>query len=123
MPSKLKKSKKPLATSGTAKKKHRRRTTTRGTVHDIKTYIRRLARRNHPNVVLSSAAVQLLQDLVDRFEERVAEKSDDLLRHAGRKTLSVETQQTAMTAEFPGDLIKHAVAAGHLAVATLKRPV
>lgn len=120
MPSKIKKQRVAATDAAKSKKKKHRRTTTRSTVHDMKTYIRRLARRNHPGVAVSKGALQLLQDIVDRFEERVADESDDLMRHANRKTLTVETQQTAMTAEFPGDLIRHAVAAGHAAVAALK---
>lgn len=99
---------------GTGKKK-------RGGGKDIREeslgrYLHKVLKQVHPELGISSKAMDVMQSfMVDSFE-RLAEEAGRLTVHTGHKTLTSREMQTAVRLMLPGALGANAISEGKKAV-------
>ena len=79
-------------------------------------YIYKVLKQVHPDVGVSSKAMNIMNSFVNDIFERIAGEASRLTHHNKRSTISSREIQTAVRLLLPGELAKHAVSEGTKAV-------
>ncbi|KAJ4835612.1 hypothetical protein Tsubulata_010854 [Turnera subulata] len=98
-------------------RKKRKRGTVDSAGHGYKRYVFRVMKQVHPEMRVSSMAMDIINSLMNDMFERIADEAAKLLRYHERATLSSGEIQGAVKLVLPGELGKHAIAEGAKAVA------
>lgn len=107
---------------GETKNRKRRRRRRRGEgigggeQEQYKRYVYRVLKQVHPELGISSAAMEVLNAYMNDMFERLADEAARLSRYTERKTLSSREVQSAVRLVLPGELGRHAIAEGAKAV-------
>ena len=107
-PKKAKKEKKAKKSSGGKKKKKR--------TESYSIYIYKVLKQVHPDTGISKKSMSVLNSFMNDVFERIAGEAGNLVKYAGKQTLSSREVQTAVRLVLPGELAKHAVSEGTKAV-------
>jgi histone H2B len=111
--------KKEAVGKGTNEAKRRSKRRTKTTVlPSIDHYLYKIVRSENPDVGISWAAMRVLSDMVTHLEDLVLAEAPRLMKTT--KTLSHRDIASAIRLVCPGDVGKHAVAAGAAAEASRK---
>ena len=79
-------------------------------------YIYRVLKQVHPDVGISSKAMNIMNSFVNDIFERLAGEASRLAHQNKRQTISSREVQTSVRLLLPGELAKHAVSEGTKAV-------
>ena len=90
-------------------------------IESFNTYIYKVLKQVHPELGMSSMAMQIVNDILFRMFERIAEVAMELRMLNKRVGLSARDIQTAVRLVLPGELTKHAVSEGTRAVGKFSR--
>jgi histone H2B len=104
------KAKAAAATTGAAKKAHKRRK------ESYSIYIFKVLKQVHPDTGISSKAMSILNSFVNDIFERIGGEASRLAKYNKKNTISSREIQTAVRLLLPGELAKHAVSEGTKAV-------
>ena len=96
-----------------AKKEVKRR---RARKESYGSYIYKVLKQVHPDVGVSSKAMNIMNSFVNDVFERIAGEASRLASHNKRSTISSREIQTSVRLILPGELAKHAVSEGTKAV-------
>ena len=96
-----------------AKKEVKRR---RSRKESYGSYIYKVLKQVHPDVGVSSKAMNIMNSFVNDVFERIAGEASRLASHNKRSTISSREIQTSVRLILPGELAKHAVSEGTKAV-------
>ncbi|CAH1795349.1 unnamed protein product [Owenia fusiformis] len=91
------------------KRKKRRR-------ESFNTYIYKVLKQVHPDVGISSRAMDIMNSFVNDIFERLASEASKLASYNKRSTITSREIQTSVRLLLPGELAKHAVSEGTKAV-------
>merc|ERR1712150_7521 len=80
------------------------------------TYLYKVLKQVHPDTVISSKAMSIMNSFVNDIFERIAAEASRLAHYNKRSTISSREIQTAVRLLIPGELAKHAVSEGTKAV-------
>lgn len=80
------------------------------------TYIYKVLKQVHPDVGVSSKAMNIMNSFVNELFERIAGEASRLAHQNKRSTISSREIQTSVRLLLPGELAKHAVSEGTKAV-------
>ena len=80
------------------------------------TYIYKVFKQVHPDVGVSSKAMNIMNSFVNDLFERIAGEASRLAHQNKRSTISSREIQTSVRLLLPGELAKHAVSEGTKAV-------
>ena len=80
------------------------------------TYIYKVLKQVHPDVGVSSKAMNIMNSFVNDLFERIAGEASRLAHQNKRSTISSREIQTSVRLLLPGELAKHAVSEGTKAV-------
>lgn len=94
---------------GTQKRRTRRK-------ESYSTYIYKVLKQVHPDVGVSSKAMNIMNSFVNDLFERIAGEASRLAHQNKRSTISSREIQTSVRLLLPGELAKHAVSEGTKAV-------
>merc|ERR1712176_1324340 len=79
-------------------------------------YIYKVLKQVHPDTVVSSKAMSIMNSFVNDIFERIAAEASRLAHYNKRSTITSREIQTAVRLLLPGELAKHAVSEGTKAV-------
>ncbi|KAF8009534.1 hypothetical protein BT93_J0519 [Corymbia citriodora subsp. variegata] len=100
------------ARGGRPRRRRRRRVGEGGGEEQYKRYVFRVLKQVHPELRISSAAMEVLNGYMNDMFERLAAEAARLSSYAGIKTLSSRDIQGAVRLVLPGELGRHAIAEG-----------
>ena len=80
------------------------------------TYIYKVLKQVHPDVGVSSKAMNIMNSFVNDLFERIAGEASRLAHQNKRSTISSREIQTSVRLLLPGELAKHVVSEGTKAV-------
>lgn len=80
-------------------------------------YIYRVLKQVHPDIGVSSKAMNIMNSFVNDIFERIAREASKLAAINRRSTITSREIQTSVRLILPGELAKHAVSEGTKAVA------
>jgi histone H2A len=75
-------------------------------------YIRKVLKQVHPDITITTEAINEMNLLIHSVAEGIINKSSHLAKTNKKKTISSREIQTAVRLCFPGDLSQYAVSAG-----------
>ncbi|CAN6460710.1 unnamed protein product [Victoria cruziana] len=87
-----------------------------GRVGAYRGYVYKVLKQVHPELGISSQAMNVLNGFMGDMFERFALEAATLQKHTGRRTLSSREIQTAVRLVLPGELGKHAISEGSRAI-------
>ncbi|KAI4382292.1 hypothetical protein MLD38_008273 [Melastoma candidum] len=87
-----------------------------GETEQYKRYVYRVLKQVHPELGISSAAMEVVNAYMNDMFERLADEAAKLSRYTEKKTLSSREVQSAVRLVLPGELGRHAIAEGAKAV-------
>uniref|UniRef100_A0A8D2DL83 Core Histone H2A/H2B/H3 domain-containing protein n=1 Tax=Sciurus vulgaris TaxID=55149 RepID=A0A8D2DL83_SCIVU len=99
----------------------RRRNSGRGREVSFATYFPRVLKQVHVGLSLSQMAVNVMDSFIKDMFERIASEAGRLARQNNRTTITSREIQTAVRLLLPGEINKHAVSEGTMAL--LRRSV
>lgn len=105
-------SKKPVDPS-----KKRRKPRRRG----WKSYNYKVLKQIHPDTGITRMGMQVMSDMVQDIFERISEQADFIRKINKKSTTTAREVQTAVRLILPGELAKHAVSEGTMAVTRFKK--
>lgn len=73
------------------------------------TYIYRVLKDCHDKLGISSAAMAVMNSMVNDIFERIAREAAELARYNKRQTIGSKEIRSAVNLVFPGDLARHAL--------------
>lgn len=79
-------------------------------------YIYKVLKQVHPDIGISSKAMNIMNSFVQDIFDRIAAESSRLSSHSRRKTITSREIQTAVRLLLPGELAKHAISEGTKAI-------
>ncbi|XP_060842722.1 histone H2B-like [Rhopalosiphum padi] len=79
-------------------------------------YIYKVLKQVHPNIGISSKAMNIMNSLVNDLFEQITDESSRLTHYDERLTITSREIQTAVRLLLPGELAKHAVSEATKAV-------
>ena len=79
-------------------------------------YIYKVLKQVHPDIIISSKAMGIMNSLVNDLFERITAESIRLANQNERLTITSREIQTAVRLLFPVELAKHAVSEGNKAI-------
>jgi histone H2B len=97
------------ASDASPKRRHRRH-------HTYSSYIYKVLKQVHPDVSISTRAMDIMNSFVGDVFERLAAEAGRLARYNHRRTITSREIQTATRLILPHELAKHAVNEGTKAV-------
>ena len=84
---------------------------------DFTLFINRVLKQVHPDAGMAGDSASTMNNLVNITIEKIMVEVNKLMQMTGKKTISSREIQSAVRLVYPGELAKHAVAAGTKAVA------
>ncbi|KAI3977656.1 hypothetical protein MKX01_004189 [Papaver californicum] len=82
-------------------------------VETYKIYIFKVLKQVHPDIVISSKAMGIMNSFINDIFEKLAGESSRLARYNKKPTITSREIQTAVSLVLPGELAKHAVSEGN----------
>ncbi|XP_057302215.1 late histone H2B.L4-like [Hydractinia symbiolongicarpus] len=79
-------------------------------------YIYKVLKQVHPDIGISSKAMNIMNSFVNDIFERLAGEASRLAHHNKKQTIASREVQTSVRLLLPGELAKHAVSEGTKAV-------
>lgn len=80
------------------------------------TYIHKVMKQIHPDLSISSVAIQQTNSMIEELASRLVAKSSKIAGSSKKSTLASKHVQAAVKVDFPFELAKHAVSEGTKAV-------
>ncbi|KAM8939261.1 histone H2B-like [Pelodytes ibericus] len=99
------------------KKKRRRQTKKKRRRQTFSSYVRKVRKEVHPDLSLSSPALEIMTFVLNTFLDRIATEAGKLVRDGKRRTLSTRNLEGAIYLLFPGQIAKYAILDANKAVA------
>ncbi|XP_031483632.1 uncharacterized protein LOC116253046 [Nymphaea colorata] len=103
------------------RRRKRLRRNEEGGVGAYRSYVYKVLKQVHPELGISSKAMDVLNGFMGDMFERLAEEAATLQKHTGRRTLSSREIQMAVRLVLPGELGKHAISEGSKAITNYYR--
>ena len=81
-----------------------------------KTYVYKVLKQVHPEIGISTKAMNIMESFVNDLFERIAAEASKLARYSRQSTILPRDIQSAVRLLLPGELSKHAVSEGNWAI-------